>query len=719
MSDVGTKTIEDVISMAKKNNRRSDSKFIRKAYDYAKSHHSDQLRKSGEPYIVHPVQVAYILSNLGLDDGTICAALLHDTVEDTDITKQDIVQLFGEEIAELVDGVTKLGKLSYVSMEEQQVEDYRKMFLAMGKDIRVILIKLADRLHNMRTLKYTSVEKQKRVSNETLEIYAPLAHRLGMSMMKWEFEDLALRYLEPDVYYDLVERVVLKRKEREGCIEEAKVILEKAIQNIGISGEIQGRPKHFYSIFKKMSNQDKDFSDIWDLLGIRVIVDTERECYAALGCVHSIWKPIPGRFKDYIAMPKSNMYQSLHTTVMGPQGEPLEIQIRTWEMHRTAEYGIAAHWRYKDGPSNNEEFEDKITWLRQILEWQQETRDVQEFMETLKIDLFSDEVYVFTPKGDVKTLPFGSTPVDFAYAVHTNIGNRCVGSRINGKMVTLDTELQTGDIVEIMTKPYPAPSQDWLSFVKTSKARSKVKQWLKEQRKDENTEKGRTLLEKELRRLGMEVHSNLKDDKLLEIANKFSYHSVEDMLEAVGYGRISPGQIIGKLFPEKAESIEIKSNVSNKKKRNVSKGVVVKGIENVLVKFAKCCSPVPGDEIVGYITKGRGVSVHCKDCPNIRTVLDREEERKIDVEWSIVSASLYPVELEIEAKDSTGLLSSVMGVLTDMHIKIDTVNVRILKRGTAIINLTIEIADINQMNNVIKKINRMSGVFEVRRVNHL
>jgi len=712
-------SLENILKKINSNRTNINVDLIKKAYKYAEEAHSSQLRDSGELYFEHPIAVATILAELQLDQATLAAALLHDVVEDTDATLDEIKNEFGDEVAMLVDGVTKLSRVNFKTKEEQQAESFRKMFVAMAKDIRVILIKLADRLHNMRTLKYTSVEKQKRVSNETLEIYAPLAHRLGMSMMKWEFEDLALRYLEPDVYYDLVERVVLKRKEREGCIEEAKVILEKAIQNIGISGEIQGRPKHFYSIFKKMSNQDKDFSDIWDLLGIRVIVDTERECYAALGCVHSIWKPIPGRFKDYIAMPKSNMYQSLHTTVMGPQGEPLEIQIRTWEMHRTAEYGIAAHWRYKDGPSNNEEFEDKITWLRQILEWQQETRDVQEFMETLKIDLFSDEVYVFTPKGDVKTLPFGSTPVDFAYAVHTNIGNRCVGSRINGKMVTLDTELQTGDIVEIMTKPYPAPSQDWLSFVKTSKARSKVKQWLKEQRKDENTEKGRTLLEKELRRLGMEVHSNLKDDKLLEIANKFSYHSVEDMLEAVGYGRISPGQIIGKLFPEKAESIEIKSNVSNKKKRNVSKGVVVKGIENVLVKFAKCCSPVPGDEIVGYITKGRGVSVHCKDCPNIRTVLDREEERKIDVEWSIVSASLYPVELEIEAKDSTGLLSSVMGVLTDMHIKIDTVNARILKSGTAIINLTIEIADINQMNNVIKKINRISGVFEVRRVNHL
>ena len=711
-------SLENILEKINSNRSDINVDLIKKAYKYTEEAHADQFRDSGEPYFEHPVAVATILAEMQLDQATLAAALLHDVVEDTDTTIDDIRREFGDEVAMLVDGVTKLSRVDFKTKEEQQAESFRKMFVAMAKDIRVILIKLADRLHNMRTLKYTSEEKQKRVAKETLEIYAPLAHRLGMSMMKWEFEDLALRYLEPEVYYDLVERVVLKRKEREGCIEEAKKILTEALENIGISGEIQGRPKHFYGIFKKMSNQDKEFSDIWDLLGIRVIVDTERECYAVLGCVHSIWKPIPGRFKDYIAMPKSNMYQSLHTTVIGPQGEPLEIQIRTWEMHRTAEYGIAAHWRYKEGPSTNEEFEDKITWLRQILEWQQETRDVQEFMETLKIDLFSDEVYVFTPKGDVKSLPAGSTPVDFAYTVHTNIGNRCVGARINGKMVPLDTKLQTGDIVEIMTKPHPAPSQDWLGFVKTSKARSKIKQWLKEQRRDENTEKGRELLEKELRRLGMEVHSNLKDDKLLEIANKFSYHTVEDMLEAVGYGKVSAGQVIGKLFPEKAEAIEGKSHVS-KRRQSASKGVTVKGIDNVLVKFAKCCSPVPGDEIVGYITKGRGVSVHCKDCPNIKTVLDREEERKIDVEWNVANTTLYPVELEVEAKDSTGLLASVMSVLTDMHIKIDTVNARILKTGIAIINLTIEIADINQMNGVIKKIKRIDGVMEARRVNHL
>ena len=715
-------SLEDILGKINPNRADSDLEVIKKAYAFAKEAHQDQLRESGEPYIKHPDAVANILAEMQLDQATIAAALLHDVVEDTKITLDDIKREFGEEIALLVDGVTKLSKFDFQTKEEQQAESFRKMFVAMAKDIRVILIKLADRLHNMRTLKYLPDYKQKRVAMETLEIYAPLAHRLGMSMMKWEFEDLALRYMDPEAYYELVEKVVMKRTEREEYIEEARKILTEALTEIGIFAEIQGRPKHFYSIFKKMENQEKDFSEIWDLLGMRAVVDTERECYAVLGCVHSLWKPIPGKFKDYIAMPKSNMYQSLHTTVIGPKGEPLEVQIRTWEMHRTAEYGIAAHWRYKESRSGNEEFEDKIAWLRQTLEWQQETRDVQEFMETLKIDLFSDEVYVFTPKGDVKTLPKDSTPVDFAYSVHSSVGHKCVGARVNGRMVSLEYKLKTGDIVEIVTKNNTSPSADWLNFLKTSKARSKVRQWIKEQRREESVAKGRELIEKELRRLSEEVHSNLKDDKLVAVAKKFGFLTIDDLLESVGYGKIRALQVVGKLLPGKVEEELEEPKVPQPRRRSgVSQGVRVKGVENVLVKFARCCSPVPGDDIVGYVTKSRGVSIHRADCPNLKSIIVTLGERKIEVEWEEgkISATHYPVELEVLAQDSVGLLSSLMGLLNDLHTRVDSLNARINKNHMAIINLTIETTDLDQMNNIIKKLRRLEGILEVKRVKQL
>ena len=701
-----------------------DVGVVERAWNYAEQAHDGQIRESGEPYFDHPAAVAFILADMDLDPNTIAAGLLHDVVEDTGRHYEELAQVFGPEVAGLVDGVTKLSRMDFKTREEQQAESLRKMFVAMAKDIRVILIKLADRLHNMRTLRECQLDKQKRVAGETVEIYAPLAHRLGMWRIKWELEDLALRYLEPGVYYELVEKVATKRQEREGHIEEARQTLSAALEEIGVPAEIQGRPKHFYSIYQKMIKQGKDFSEIWDLMGLRVIVGTLRECYAVLGAVHSIWKPIPGRFKDYVAMPKSNMYQSLHTTVIGPRGEPLEIQIRTWEMHRTAEYGIAAHWRYKEGGAGGGDFEDKITWLRQILDWQKETHNGTEFVETLKVDLFSDEVYVFTPKGDVKTLPAGSTPIDFAYAVHTDIGNRCAGARVNGRMVPLGTPLATGDIVEIVTnKAQTGPSRDWLNIAKTSKAKGKIRQWFKEQRRDESIERGKEMLERDLRRMGHEVHANLKEERLAEAAHKFSYQSADDLLASIGYGKLSAAMVVGKLVPEKAaekgpESVfeEAARPLSGAVRSSRSThGVVVRGIDNVLVRFARCCNPVPGDPIVGYITRGRGVSVHREDCPNISTMMGEDEGRQVDVSWDMGNATSYPVEIEMEASDSPGLLTGVMNAVLEMKAHVSAVNARTLRNRMALINMTVEINDVAHMNNVIGRLRRLQGVQNVHR----
>jgi len=701
-----------------------DVSVVESAWNYAEQAHDGQIRESGEPYFDHPAAVAFILADMDLDPNTIAAGLLHDVVEDTGKHYEELASVFGPEVAGLVDGVTKLSRMDFKTREEQQAESLRKMFVAMAKDIRVILIKLADRLHNMRTLRECQLDKQKRVAGETVEIYAPLAHRLGMWRIKWELEDLALRYLEPGVYYELVEKVATKRQEREGHIEEARQTLSAALEEIGVPAEIQGRPKHFYSIYQKMIKQGKDFSEIWDLMGLRVIVGTLRECYAVLGAVHSIWKPIPGRFKDYVAMPKSNMYQSLHTTVIGPRGEPLEIQIRTWEMHRTAEYGIAAHWRYKEGGAGGGDFEDKITWLRQILDWQKETHNGAEFVETLKVDLFSDEVYVFTPKGDVKTLPAGSTPIDFAYAVHTDIGNRCAGARVNGRMVPLGTPLATGDIVEIVTnKAQTGPSRDWLNIAKTSKAKGKIRQWFKEQRREESIERGKGMLERDLRRMGHEVHANLKEERLAEAAHKFSYQSPDDLLASIGYGKLSAAMVVGKLVPEKVAEKSPES-VFEEAARPLSgavrsprstHGVVVRGIDNVLVRFARCCNPVPGDPIVGYITRGRGVSVHREDCPNISTMMGEDEGRQVDVSWDMGNATSYPVEIEMEASDSPGLLTGVMNAVLEMKAHVSAVNARTLRNRMALINMTVEINDVAHMNNVIGRLRRLQGVQNVHR----
>jgi len=706
--------LEELLAKAGANRPDADLSVIERAWDYARDAHDGQVRESGEPYFDHPVAVAFILADMNLDPNTIAAGLLHDVIEDTGRSYEEISQVFGSEIATLVDGVTKLSRMDFKSREEQQAESLRKMFVAMAKDIRVILIKLADRLHNMQTLDFSPPDKQKRVAGETLEIYAPLAHRLGMWRMKWELEDLSLRYLDTDAYYDLVEKVATKRQEREGYIEEARETLEAALTEIGISAEIQGRPKHFYSIYRKMEKQGKDFSEIWDLMGLRVIVGTLRECYAVLGAVHSIWKPIPGRFKDYVAMPKSNMYQSLHTTVIGPRGEPLEIQIRTWEMHRTAEYGIAAHWRYKEGGGGGD-FEDKITWLRQILEWQKETRNGTEFVETLKVDLFSDEVYVFTPRGDVKTLPAGSTPIDFAYSVHTDVGHSCSGARVNGRMVPLNTKLATGDIVEIITsKSQAGPSRDWLAIAKTSKAKGKIRQWLKEEQREASVEQGKELVEKELKKLGLQVRANMKEERLLEVAQKFSYQSTDDLLASVGYGKLSAAQVVTKLVPERAADETPKPSPA-KKKAGSSHGVRVPGVDNLLVRFARCCNPVPGDPIVGYVTRGRGVSVHRKDCPNAMIIVNAEKDRVVDVYWDTKDGESYPVEIEMEAYDAPGLLTGVINTAVEMKAHVSAVTARTLKNRVAVINMTVEIHDVEHMDSVMERLRRISGVQSVRR----
>ncbi|AFK86702.1 MULTISPECIES: RelA/SpoT family protein [Thermoanaerobacterium] len=715
--------IEKIIERVKKYDQsENDINLILKAYDYAVKAHKGQYRNSGEPYIVHPVEVAMILADLELDVSTIASGLLHDVIEDTSITYEDIKNEFGQEIADLVDGVTKLGMIEYKSKVEQQAENMRKMLIAMAKDIRVIMIKLADRLHNMRTLKFLSEEKQKEKAQETLEIYAPIAHRLGMSMIKWELEDLSLRYLHPDEYYSLVEKVAKKRKEREESIKELIEKLKEKLNEIGIKADVDGRPKHFYSIYKKMKQQNKTFEQIYDLMAVRVIVNTVKDCYGTLGVVHTLWKPMPGRFKDYIAMPKPNMYQSLHTTVIGPKGEPFEIQIRTWDMHRTAEYGIAAHWKYKEGKSYEDEFDAKLSWLRQLLEWQRELKDAKEFMETLKIDLFTDEVYVFTPKGDVISLPAGSTPIDFAYSIHTEIGHRLNGAKVNGKIVPIDYELKNGDIVEILTTTNAdrGPSRDWLQIVKSSQAKNKIRQWFKKEKREENIERGQEIFYRELKRQGIQ-QSQLKSDIMESVLKKLNMHSEEDLYAAIGFGGLALNQIIPRI-KEELKQIESESKrhiptvLEAKKKQKIGgMGVVVKGEDNVMVRFSKCCSPVPGDEIVGYVTKGRGVSIHRKDCPNIKDYV-YDKNRIIEVEWDQGKNIAYQADIQIMAVDRYGLLTDVTSILADIKISVRAVNARTTKDNIAIINLTLEITSKEQLEKIMNKLKALDGVTDVYRI---
>lgn len=702
---------------------------VKKAYDFAEKAHSGQYRSSGEPFIVHPLEVALILIDLGLDIDTIAAGLLHDVVEDTGVKIEELEAIFGSEVAKLVDGVTKLGKIAYKTKEEQQVENLRKMFLAMAKDIRVIIIKLADRLHNLRTLEYVDEDKQREKAYETLEIYAPLAHRLGIFKIKWELEDISLRYIDPKGYYDLVEKVAAKRREREAYIQDVIQTLKEKMAEANIEGEIEGRPKHFYSIYRKMYMQHKSFEEIYDLLAIRVIVNTVKDCYGVLGIAHTLWKPIPGRFKDYIAVPKPNMYQSIHTTVIGPKGELFEIQIRTWEMHRTAEYGIAAHWKYKEGRKSHSELDEKLAWLRQILEWQSDLKDAREFMETLKIDLFTDEVFVFTPKGDVIDLPKGAIPLDFAYAIHSDVGNRCIGAKVNGKIVSLDYQLKTGDIVEILTSSSQnhGPSRDWLKMVKTSRAKNKIKQWFKKERREENIVKGKEMLEKEARKQGYTLSQLLKTEWVESIWKKYGFNSLDDMYAAIGYGGITTNQVLLRLIDEykkanKAEPQKIhdltfkEKNKQQKQRKPAGRGVKVKGIENVMVRFSKCCNPLPGDEITGYITRGRGVSIHRTDCVNLKDPFI-EQERFIEVEWTDQYKASYSAEIQIEAQDRQGLLADITKVMSDMNIDVTAVNARTTKRKQVVINLTLEVNNIDQLDRVMGQVKKISNVTDVFRVN--
>lgn len=698
---------------------------IERAYKYAEEAHCGQLRNSGEDYIQHPLEVASILTELEMDESAIIAALLHDVAEDTDQTLEDIKKRFGQEVAGLVDGVTKLGKIEYKSKMEVQVENLRKMFLAMAKDIRVILIKLADRLHNMRTLKFQAEKKQKEIAQETLEIYAPLANRLGIFRIKWELEDLAFRYLHPQEYYDLVEGIALKRKEREEQINEVIEQLRSRLDEVGIDADIAGRPKHFYSIYKKMITQNKDLSEIYDLTAIRVIVETVNDCYGALGIIHTMWKPIPGRFKDYIAMPKPNMYQSLHTTLIGKHGEPFEIQIRTWEMHRTAEYGIAAHWKYKEGKKVESNFEQKLSWLRQLLEWQHDSRDAGEFMESLKLDLFADTVFVFTPKGDVVELPADSCPIDFAYRVHTDVGHSCIGAKINGRIVPLETKLKNGDIVEILTSKTPTgPSRDWVCLVKTSQAKNKIRQWFKKEKREENIARGREGLEREARKLGMDPTVVLRNENLLKLAKSFNFNGIDDLYATLGDGAITFRRALGRLRDEilkedeQFDEAQLMAVQQGEQKPSVkfSQGVRVKGIDNVLIRFSRCCNPLPGDEIVGFITRGRGVSIHRKDCHELLGLTAEDPERLIEVEWNKNINSVYPVDIEIIGMDRARLVTDIMNVIMDTRTHMLGINAHVGKDKVAHIQLKIEARNVEHLNFVLQKIRRVKDVTVVERI---
>ncbi|WP_026263548.1 RelA/SpoT family protein [Paenibacillus sanguinis] len=721
--------IEQLLEKASAYIKEPDLGRIREAYEFADQAHHGQLRKSGEAYILHPLAVADIVVGMQMDVLSVIAALLHDVVEDTTVSLKEIQERFGGDCALLVDGLTKLERIKFRSKEEQQNENYRKMFIAMAQDIRVIVIKLADRLHNMRTLKYQSEESQRRIAYETLEIFCPIANRLGISAIRWEMEDIALRYLNPQQYYRIANLMRKKRAEREEYIKNVIDRIAEKLDEMGVQADLSGRPKHIYSVFRKMTMKNKQFNEIYDLLAIRIIVDNIKDCYATLGIIHTLWKPMPGRFKDYIAMPKANMYQSLHTTVVGPNGEPTEVQIRTWEMHRTAEYGIAAHWAYKEGTDTGG-LENKITFFNEILELQHEAKDASEFVESLKMDFFSDLVFVFTPSGEVIELPAGSVPLDFAYRIHTEVGNRTIGAKVNGRIVPLDHRLKTGDIVEILTSKHSyGPSQDWLKIAQSSHARSKIKQWFKKEKREENVEKGREAIERELKRAGIEPSQWMSEDKLLDAAKKFTFNDVDDMLSAIGFGGITAAQIVTKLTEklrkeqeEAAGHIELTSEVKEVKsqqeaRRRPTNGVVVKGIDNLLVRFARCCNPVPGDEIVGYITRGRGVSVHRSDCTNIPGIHDGEEAaRIIDVEWENAIEANYSVDIEITGHERRNFLNEVLQAVAESKTNISAVSGRLDKNKMALVHMTILIRNTDHLQSVVEKIKRVKDVYTVHRI---
>lgn len=716
----------------------ADISILEKAYQLAMNAHKDQFRKSGEPYIVHPLCVANILAELELDKESIVAGILHDVVEDTDFTIEQVAEMFTDEIALLVDGVTKLTQLKYSKDKvEIQAENLRKMFLAMAKDIRVILIKLADRLHNMRTLKYMRPEKQKEIARETMDIYAPIAQRLGISKIKVELDDLSLKYLEPEVYKDLAEKIATKKSERQAYIDSIVADVRFHIDEAGIAAKIDGRIKHFFSIYKKMVNQNKTLDQIYDLFAVRIIVNSLKDCYAALGVIHEMYKPIPGRFKDYIAMPKPNMYQSLHTTLIGPKGQPFEIQIRTFEMHRTAEYGIAAHWKYKEGADgkgvNSSAEEEKLTWLRQVLEWQRDLSDNREFLSLLKndFDLFSDSVYAFTPTGDVKTLPRGSNTIDFAYSIHSAVGNKMVGARVNGKLVPIDYVIQNGDRVEIMTSQNSkGPSRDWLSIVKSTQAKNKINQWFKSVLKEDNINKGKELIASYCKHKNIVLSELMKPDYTGVVLRKYGFKDWDSLLAAVGHGGLKESQVVNRLYEEHRkknmlnitdENIleEVIGNKDYKLPTTKSKsGIVVKGIHDLAVRFSKCCSPVPGDEIIGFVTRGRGISIHRTDCINVINLPEDDRARLIDAEWDVNAGKqtgVYPAEIKIFANNRTGVLVDISRVLTENKIDVISMNVRTSKQGTASISIGFEINGVEQLNEIIDKIRNVESVLDIER----
>jgi guanosine-3',5'-bis(diphosphate) 3'-pyrophosphohydrolase len=691
-----------------------DAELVRRAYTYAEEAHGEQKRVSGEPYFTHPVAVAMLIAELGMDPATIAATLLHDVPEDTPKTTEDIRQQFGDEIGRLVEGVTKLGRLQGQSRDVHQAESIRKMFLAMADDLRVVVIKLCDRLHNMRTLAPLPPDKQRRIAQQTMEIYAPLAHRLGIWQIKWELEDLAFKYLEPDHYKELAEQLAARRQSRERYIEQAMKTLASELEKGGIRAELSGRAKHLYSISSKMRRKAVDFNEIYDLLAIRVIVEDVPSCYAALGVVHTLWPPVPGQFDDYIAVPKANLYQSLHTAVMGPGGQPLEIQVRTSEMHRLAEFGIAAHWRYKEGGKGDKNYESKLAWVRQLLEWQHDVTDAREFVESLKVDVFQDEVFVFTPKGEVKALSAGSTPIDFAYRIHTDVGHRTIGAKVNGRIVPLDHRLSSGDIVEIITsKAARGPSRDWLSMVQTPSAREKIRQWFKRAQRDENVAHGKELLDRELRRLAQRQLGDISDADLRRVTEVLNMHDVETMFASLGYGAITPAQVVMRLgIVDDAQQAlpEISPILPPQTSRG---GVKVKGVGDLLIRMGVCCNPVPGDQIVGYITRGRGVTVHRADCTNVKGSADKE--RLVEVEWEQAAARTYPVAVRIEGWDRVGFLRDVASVISEHDVNLMSVSAIPNPDKTVTVSATLQVTSVEQLSRVLAKLESVRDVFSVHR----
>jgi guanosine-3',5'-bis(diphosphate) 3'-pyrophosphohydrolase len=713
-----TPHIDDLIAKVQSYDPTMEASWLRGVYELADTAHDGQHRASGEDYIEHPIAVARILADMEMDRATIAAAILHDVVEDTVVTSEEVATKFGPEIAQLVDGVTKLTRIPYQSKEDAQVENLRKMFMAMARDIRVIIIKLADRLHNMRTLSSLPAAKQQTIAKETIEIYAPIAHRLGIWKIKWDLEDLCLRYLDPESYRDISERVAKKRGEREEAVESVVGLLRSQFSKLAIEAEVTGRPKHFYSIYTKLQ-KGRDFSTIYDLTAVRVIVDTVKDCYGTLGVVHSIWKPIPGRFKDYIAMPKPNMYQSLHTTVVGPGGDPLEIQIRTLDMHRTSEYGIAAHWRYKEG-GKTDQFENKLTWLRSLLEWQNDMRDSRAFMENLKLDLFENQVFIFSPKGDVYSLPSAATPLDFAFQVHTDVGSHCVGAKVNGKIVPLDYQLKNGDICEVLVNKSSRPSLDWLAIVRTSGAKHKIKQWFRKDRKDENVVVGQEAVERELAREHMRPDA-ARGEVIEKIAKRMNYASATDLFAAIGFGDASAVSVVTKLKDEaKATNnlIDISAlqrpALPPRRVARNSSGIRIAGVDDVLVRLSKCCSPVPGDPIMGYVTIGKGVSVHRADCPNV-AYMSATPERILQASWADSETATHSVDVEVEALDRAGLLQDVMGVCSEYKTSASSVTARV-KRDAALISLTLQINNLDHLHKVLEKLRTLRDVRNVYRV---